>query len=127
MATFQLVVADPDSGTTYQREVEDQDATRFLGRSLGEEVEYEGLSLELTGGSDETGRPMREDVAGSDLKELLLEGGVGYEPSREGERRRVTVRGAEVADDIAQLNVKAVEGDADAVFGESEDDAADDE
>lgn len=127
MATFQLVVADPDSGTTYQREVEDQDATRFLGRSLGEEVEYEGLSLELTGGSDETGRPMREDVAGSDLKELLLEGGVGYEPSREGERRRVTVRGAEVAEDVAQLNVKAVEGDADAVFGESEDAAADDE
>lgn len=127
MATFQLVVADPDSGTTYQREVEDQDATRFLGRSLGEEVEYEDLSLELTGGSDETGRPMREDVAGSDLKELLLEGGVGYEPSREGERRRVTVRGAEVAEDVAQLNVKAVEGDADAVFGESEDAAADDE
>lgn len=127
MATFQLVVADPDSGTTYQREVEDQDATRFLGRSLGEEVEYEGLSLELTGGSDETGRPMREDVAGSDLKELLLEGGVGYEPSREGERRRVTVRGAEVAEDVAQLNVKAVEGDADAVFGESEDAAAADE
>lgn len=127
MATFQLVVADPDSGTTYQREIDGQDANRFLGRSLGEEVEYEGLTLELTGGSDETGRPMREDVPGTALRELLLAGGVGYEPTREGERKRVTVRGAEIADDVAQINASVVEGDAEAAFTESDEEPEDDQ
>lgn len=129
MATFQLVVADPDTGTTYQREIDGQDANRFIGRSLGEEVDFQGLTLDLTGGSDETGRPMREDVPGTALRELLLAGGVGYEPTRDGERKRVTVRGAEINDDVAQINASVVEGDAEAVFGEGgdEDDADGDE
>ncbi|MFC6726212.1 S6e family ribosomal protein, partial [Halobium palmae] len=68
MAEFQVVVADPDSGRTYQRDVEGQDANRFLGRELGDEVEggavgLDGFTLLVTGGSDDAGRPMREDVA----------------------------------------------------------------
>ncbi|MFB6097275.1 MAG: 30S ribosomal protein S6e [Haloferacaceae archaeon] len=125
MATFQLVVADPEEGTAYQLEVEGQDANRFVGRELGEEVEFQGVTLELTGGSDETGRPMRGDVPGTSLKELLLEGGVGYKPNREGERKRITVRGNEVADDVAQINAKVVEGDAEAAFGEGGEEAED--
>jgi small subunit ribosomal protein S6e len=128
MATFQLVVSDPDSGTTYQDEIDGQDANRFIGRSLDEDVDFEGLTLELTGGSDETGRPMRKDVPGTALRELLLEGGVGYEQTRDGKRKRVTVRGAEIDDDIAQINAAVVEGDAEATFGESNvEDEADDE
>ena len=111
MATFTVVVGDPDEGDTHQFEVDGQDANRFMGRSIGEEVDgsavgLDGYTLEITGGSDDTGRPMRGDVAGPDLKEVLLEGGVGYEPARDGERKRVTVRGAEVSDATAQLNVK---------------------
>lgn len=128
MATFQLVVSDPDSGTTYQDEIDGQDANRFIGRSLEEDVDFEGLTLKLTGGSDETGRPMRKDVPGTALRELLLEGGVGYEQTRDGKRKRVTVRGAEIDDDIAQINAAVVEGDAAATFGESNaEDEADDE
>jgi small subunit ribosomal protein S6e len=48
---------------------------------------------------------MRPDVNGPALKEILVEGGIGYEPERDGERKRVTVRGKEVSDDITQLNV----------------------
>lgn len=118
MAEFEVVVADPETGETYQTEVDGQDANRFIGRELGDEVDgtavgLDGFTLELTGGSDVTGRPMRADVAGSGLKELLLEGGVGYKPTREGERRRVTVRGREVSSDTAQINVKVVDGDGD--------------
>lgn len=128
MATFQLVVSDPDSGTTYQDEIDGQDANRFIGRSLDEDVDFEGLTLELTGGSDETGRPMRKDVPGTALRELLLEGGVGYEQTRDGKRKRVTVWGAEIDDDIAQINAAVVEGDAAATFSESNaEDEADDE
>jgi small subunit ribosomal protein S6e len=126
MAELKLVVSDPSTGDTYQTEVDGQDANRFLGRSLGEEVDGDvvGLSdstLKLTGGSDAAGRPMREDVAGSDLKQLLLEGGVGYHPEKDGERRRVTVRGAEFSEESAQVNAKVL-GDEDvaAAFGEGD-------
>ncbi|MGZ0748306.1 30S ribosomal protein S6e [Haloparvum sp. AD34] len=118
MVEFKVVVADPDTGDTFQVEVDGQDANRFMGRSLGDEVDGEavgldGFTLEITGGSDETGRPMREDVPGTALKEILLEGGVGFEPSQEGERKRVTVRGAEIDEDIAQINASVVEGEGD--------------
>jgi small subunit ribosomal protein S6e len=111
MAEFTVAVADPESGTTYQIDVEDQDANRFIGRELGEEVEgsavgLDGYTLELTGGSDDAGRPMRADLHGPDLNAVLLEGGTGYNPSREGERKRVTVRGREVSDATRQINAR---------------------
>ena len=123
MAEFKIVVSD-ETGHTEQFEVDGQDANRFLGRDLGDEVDggavgHDGVTLELTGGSDETGRPMREDVSGSDLKELLLEGGVGYHASRAGERKRVTVRGRRVSEATAQINARMVDG----TFGDDEDDA----
>ncbi len=129
MATFQVTVADPESGATYQREVSDQDANRFLGMEIGDEVDgaavdLDGGAIEITGGSDATGRPMRPDVAGPNLKEVLLDGGVGYQPSREGERKRVTVRGREVSEEIAQVNAEIVDrggADPEAVFGEGDD------
>ncbi|QHS17532.1 30S ribosomal protein S6e [haloarchaeon 3A1-DGR] len=130
MAEFKVVVADPEAGETYQRDVDGQDANRFLGRSLGDEVDggavgLDGYTLEITGGSDETGRPMRADVPGTSLKEILLDGGVGFKPTTDGERKRVTVRGAEIADDVAQVNVSVVDGDGDvaAALGEGDDEA----
>jgi small subunit ribosomal protein S6e len=131
MADFKVVVADPDSGATYQAEVDGQDANRFLGRELGDEVDggavgLDGFTLELTGGSDDTGRPLRADVAGPNLKEILSDGGVGYKPTRDGERKRITVRGREISEAVAQINATIVagEGDVAAAFGEGD---ADDE
>jgi|GEM_PF-88431 len=110
MATFAAVVSDPETGHSYQVEVDGQDANRFLGRSIGETVDGDavglsGYTVEITGGSDAAGRPMRGDVGGAALSEVLLAGGTGYEPSRDGERKRVTVRGREVSDEIVQLNL----------------------
>ena len=68
---------------------------------------------------------MREDVSGTRLKELLLEGGVGFEPSREGERKRITVRGREIDDDVAQINASVVDGDGDVAAALGEGDADD--
>lgn len=128
MATFQVTVADPETGETYQREVSDQDANRFLGRDIGDEVDggavgLGGATLEITGGSDDTGRPMRGDVAGPHLKEVLLDGGVGYKPTRDGERKRVTVRGSEISEEIAQVNAEIVDSggvDPADAFGDDE-------
>ena len=71
--------------------------------------------LEITGGSDDAGRPLNEGVAGSQLKEVLMTGRQsGYRPRRDGERRRITVRGREISDAAAQVNTTIVErGDVD--------------
>jgi small subunit ribosomal protein S6e len=114
MASFQVVVSDPETGNTYQREAADQSANRFIGRGLGQEVDggaigLDDYTLELTGASDDAGRPLRPDVDGPNLTEVLLEGGVGYKPKRDGERKRVTVRGREISEAVAQINAKIVE------------------
>ncbi|MFB6128789.1 MAG: 30S ribosomal protein S6e [Halorhabdus sp.] len=130
MVDFTVAVADPDTGETHQVDIDGQDANRFVGRELGDEVEgssvgLDGYTLELTGGSDDAGRPLRSDVRGPNLKSILLEGGVGFKPERDGERKRVTVRGREVSDAVRQLNAKIVEaGDGDVaelLAAESED------
>jgi len=129
MADFTVAVADPDSGVTYQIDVDGQDANRFMGREIGDEVEgsavgLDGYTLEITGGSDTAGRPLRGDVRGPNLKSVLLEGGVGYEPSRDGERKRVTVRGREISDEVRQINATVAEagsGDVAELLGESDD------
>jgi small subunit ribosomal protein S6e len=111
MAEFTVAVSDPETGHTYQVDVSDQDANRFIGRELGDEVDgsavgLDGFTLELTGGSDDAGRPMREDLRGPNLAELLLTGGTGFNPTVDGERKRVTVRGREVSDATRQINAK---------------------
>lgn len=120
MASFTVVVGDPDSGLAYQLEAEEQDANRFIGKSIGDEVDgsavgLDGYTLEITGGSDDAGRPLNPDVDGPNLTEVLMEGRqVGYRPERDGERRRITVRGGEISDAVAQINATIVEhGDAD--------------
>ncbi|MFB6138420.1 MAG: 30S ribosomal protein S6e [Halobacteriaceae archaeon] len=131
MATFAAVIGDPDSGHTYQREVTDRDANRFLGREIGDEADGEavglpGYTVEITGGSDAAGRPMREDVAGAALRSVLLAGGTGFRAERDGERRRVSVRGREVSEDVVQLNLRIGERgeeDVSELLGEGEDEA----
>jgi small subunit ribosomal protein S6e len=128
MAEFTVAVADPDSGHTYQIDVDGQDANRFQGLELGDEVDgsavgLSGFTLELTGASDTAGRPLRSDVRGPNLKSVLLEGGVGYNPEKDGERKRVTVRGREISDEVRQINASIAEhgdGDVAELLGESD-------
>lgn len=110
MASYILAVADPETGQTYRFEVDDADLS---GRTLGESIDgslvgLDGYELELTGGSDAAGRPMRADVEGRQPTEILSTGGVGYHPDRDGERRRVTVRGNEIGPETTQLNAKII-------------------
>jgi small subunit ribosomal protein S6e len=117
MADFQVIVGD-DDGTTYSFEVDGQDANRFIGRSIGETVDGDavdlpGYEIEITGGSDRAGRPMHGEIDGSGTKAILSTGGVGFDPTVDGERKRVTVRGAEVSEETRQINAKiATRGEA---------------
>ncbi len=128
MAEFTVAVSDPESGHTYQVEVDEQDANRFIGRELGDEVDggavgLDGYTLELTGGSDTAGRPMRPDVRGTATKSIMSDGGIGFEPTTDGERKRITIRGREVSDDTRQINAKIVgrgSDDVDELLGADE-------
>lgn len=114
--SVRVVVSHPETGNSYQVEA---DVNVFTGKAIGDEVDggavgLDGYTLEITGGSDDTGRPMRGDVEGQGISEILVSGGTGYNPTRDGERRRVSVRGGEVGDATVQLNTRVVEeGDAD--------------
>ncbi len=108
---MQVIVSDTETGTSYQLEA---DVDAFVGSSVGETVDgslvgLDGYEIEITGGSDDTGRPLRGDVEGREITEVLVSGGTGFNPSKEGERKRVTVRGGEIGDATAQLNTKIVE------------------
>ncbi|WP_435334686.1 30S ribosomal protein S6e [Haloarchaeobius sp. TZWWS8] len=114
MASFNVVVADPETGATYALEAEEQDANRFINKEIGDTVDgaavgLDGCTLEITGGSDDAGRPMRKDIAGPNLKEVLMkERSVGYKPDRPGERKRLTLRGRVISDETSQVNAKVV-------------------
>jgi small subunit ribosomal protein S6e len=128
MAEFTVAVSDPESGHTYQVDIDGQDANRFIGRELGDEVDggavgLDGYTLALTGGSDTSGRPMRPDVRGVQTASIMSDGGVGFEPTTDGERKRITVRGREISDETRQINAKIAErgsDDVEALLGDDD-------
>ena len=109
MADFKLVISDPKTGKSYQRETKDN--KNLLGLKIGDTVKGEvvdltGYEFELTGGSDNTGFPMRKDVAGSARKHVLIVRGFGLKKARKGGRFRRTVAGNTVGHGTAQINLK---------------------
>lgn len=111
--SFRVVVADPETGKSYKLDARDPDARRLIGLRIADKfdgaiVGLPGYELQLTGGTDRDGFPMRADIHGSGRTSILLAGGTGFSPRRRGERRRKRVRGSRVSDTVVQLNVKIV-------------------
>jgi small subunit ribosomal protein S6e len=108
---FKLVVSEGKS--SHQMEVEAALSKKLIGLKIGEEfdasmVGLEGYQLRITGGSDKNGFPMKRDVDGPRRIRSLLTGGVGFKPTRKGQRRRKTIRGNTLSDDIVQVNTVVV-------------------
>ena len=115
----------------------------FLGKRIGDSVDgmfvgagdktLSGYKLEITGGSDLSGRPMRPEVEGSAIKSVLTTAGTGYKAKRyvkkrgkvyrykyDGLRKRRRFRGNVISQDTRQINLKIVESgnrSLDAIFG----------
>ena len=62
--------------------------------------------LKLTGGSDKSGVPMRNDIHGAARKYILLSKGVGLQDAEIGQRVRKLMRGNTVSEEIYQINCK---------------------
>ncbi len=114
MAKFKIIISDPDSGTSKTVELEETRTVPLIGRRVGEVLDgaivgLSGHKVQITGGSDKDGFPMRPSVHGGVRRKVILGGGVGFNPKDEGQRRRKMVRGNVITDEIVQINMKIVE------------------
>ena len=107
MATFKLNISDK-KGKTITKEVKEKEAGPFLGLQLGNELDAaligESGKLKITGGSDKSGVPLREDIHGGARKYILLSKGVGLRDTEIGQRVRKLVRGNTITEEVYQLN-----------------------
>ena len=107
MATFKLNISDK-KGKTITKEVKEKEAGPFLGLQVGSELDAalvgESGKLKITGGSDKSGVPLREDIHGGARKYILLSKGVGLRDAEKGQRVRKLVRGNTITEEVYQLN-----------------------
>lgn len=114
MAKFKIILSDLEAKTTKAVELEGTRAIPLIGRKIGEIIDgsimgLPGHKVQITGGSDKDGFPMRPNVHGGVRRRVVLSGGVGFNPKGRGERRRKTVRGNVITDEIVQINMKVIE------------------
>jgi small subunit ribosomal protein S6e len=110
MAVFKFVISDGKK--SYQIEKEQKDSPVF-GKHIGDAISgdflgLDGYELQITGGSDKDGFPMRKDIEGQLRKRFLVRKGIGFNTDVDGLRKRRMLRGNSIGDDISQINCKVV-------------------
>lgn len=110
MATFKVVISDPLTGKSEQKEVTGDAAKALLGLKIGdalkgEKLDLPGKTLIVRGGSDDCGFPMRSDLPGTMRKRILITKSVGFRGELKGIRRRKTVVGNTIHTKIHQVNL----------------------
>jgi small subunit ribosomal protein S6e len=107
---FKVIISD--GGNTYQKEIKGEEAARLVGLRIDESFDGrligESGTLQVTGGTDKDGFPMRRGIPGSRRTKILVRGGVGFVPRRAGQRRKKMVRGDTISEDIVQINTKLI-------------------
>ncbi|MEM2613800.1 MAG: S6e family ribosomal protein, partial [Nitrososphaerota archaeon] len=113
-----LVLSDPSTGKAQTIVLTPQLFSIFRGKKIGDEIDASALGLgqgkvRITGGTDNSGFPMRSDVSGSRLVSILLTKSTGFKARRKppskrkkrrnrrsvrGLRKRVTIRGNVISD-----------------------------
>jgi len=119
-----LVLSNPRDGTARTIPLTPQQIAVLRGKRIGDVIDASALGLgrgqiRITGGSTFAGIPMRPDVGGARLARVVLTRGIGFHARRKppskrrkdrnrrpvrGLRKRVTVRGNILGDDIVQVN-----------------------
>ncbi len=125
MPSYKLVISDPKTGLTVQREVKDPEAKAFMGKKIGDALKGDAFGLAgyefmVTGGSDYCGFPMRKDVSGIARKRILAVSGVGVKKHGKGVKQRKTVCGNVIYAKTVQINLRADKLGKDNIFAEVE-------
>ncbi|BFZ57316.1 40S ribosomal protein S6 [Savitreella phatthalungensis] len=114
---MKLNISYPANGTNKLIDIDDDRKLRvFMEKRMGNEVpgdsigdEFKGYVFKITGGNDKQGFPMKQGVLHPTRVRLLLSKGHScYRPRRDGERKRKSVRGCIVGNDLAVLAVAVV-------------------
>jgi len=113
MVEFKVVVNDVKTGKAYTIPVSGHHATSLIGKKINDEVDgifvsLPGYKLQITGGTDKDGFPMRHDVPGSTRRRLLLTKGLGFKPKEHGKRKKKSIRGNAINQEIVQVNMKVI-------------------
>ena len=117
---IKLAIGSKEEKKTFKHVVSGADAEKLFGKKIGDSFRGEiaglnGYELEITGGSDSSGFPMRADVDGPGRKKIIITKGLGFNSKRAGQRKRISIRGNTVSGDTAQVNCKVVKAGKDKI------------
>ena len=112
---FKICLNEPKTKKSWQIEKE---VPSLIGLKVGDKFDgaplgLVGFTLQITGGSDKDGFPIRPDLPGTARKKALMTSGPGFRPTVKGLKRRKYVRGNTISTDIIQVNCKVIEGEGD--------------
>ena len=113
MVEFKIVVNDTKTGKSHNILVSGHHANSLIGKKINDEVDgifvsLPGYKLQITGGTDKNGFPMRKDLPGTTRRRLLLSESLGFKPKDSGVRKKKSVRGNTINQEVVQINMKVV-------------------
>ena len=136
---FVAVVNDTDpasGGKAYSLKISGNNHAQLLGKKIGDTVDgifvgegeqtLSGYKLQITGGSDKTGTPLRRDLDGGSRQAVLVTQSTGFKGHKlvfktkggekkrfrykpDGLRKRRFFRGNTISQDTRQINLKVIE------------------
>ncbi len=110
MAELKIVLNDTKTGKSHQKIIKEEDTKKLMNLRIGDKVKGEviglpGYELEIRGGSNTAGFPMRKDARGVGMRKILAVCGTGIKKKCKGIRQRRSVVGTKIDSNIAQLNM----------------------
>jgi len=113
MVEFKIVVNDTKTGKSHNIVVSGHHANSLVGKKINDEVDgifvsLPGYKLQIIGGTDKNGFPMRKDLPGTTRRRLLLSKSIGFKPKDHGVRKKKSVRGNTIHQDVVQINMKVI-------------------
>ncbi|MDI6721362.1 MAG: 30S ribosomal protein S6e, partial [Candidatus Aenigmarchaeota archaeon] len=110
MAVFKFVISDKNISRQAEK---DQKSCPVLGKRIGDAIQgdflgLEGYELQVTGGSDKDGFPMRKDIEGIVRKRFVVTNGIGFHTNKKGLRKRRMLHGNTVSQNTVQINCKVL-------------------
>lgn len=131
MAQFKLNISEK-SGKSKQQEISEEASLALIGKKIGDKVSgdslgFPGYEFEVTGGSDDSGIPMRSDLPGVSRRRILAVEGIGLKKKDAGVKQRKLIAGNTIHEKTAQVNVKVAKKGKENIFAEpvTEEPAAD--